>query len=129
MGSHCWGKTPAFIDFLERSCTSEFSGFLLFKELSRRLKDSNPLLSDAFDFLARDEARHAGFLNKSMADFNLSLDLSYLTKNRTYTFFPTRVGYLHSLSIGENRLLALYFSISSHGNKSRIPVLSPISEI
>jgi magnesium-protoporphyrin IX monomethyl ester (oxidative) cyclase len=81
-------KRLAFIDFLERSCTSEFSGFLLFKELSRRLKDSNPLLSEAFGYLARDEARHAGFLNKSMADFNLSLDLSYLTKNRTYTFFP-----------------------------------------
>lgn len=81
-------KRLAFIDFLERSCTSEFSGFLLFKELSRRIKDSQPLLSEAFDYLARDEARHAGFLNKSMADFNLSLDLSYLTKNRTYTFFP-----------------------------------------
>ncbi|WP_353932098.1 magnesium-protoporphyrin IX monomethyl ester (oxidative) cyclase [Okeanomitos corallinicola TIOX110] len=81
-------KRLAFIDFLERSCTSEFSGFLLFKELSRRLKNSSPLLSEAFDYLARDEARHAGFLNKSMADFNLSLDLSYLTKNRTYTFFP-----------------------------------------
>jgi magnesium-protoporphyrin IX monomethyl ester (oxidative) cyclase len=89
----CWDhiigeRRLAFIDFLERSCTSEFSGFLLFKELSRRLKDSNPMLSEAFGFLARDEARHAGFLNKSMADFNLSLDLSYLTKSRTYTFFP-----------------------------------------
>jgi magnesium-protoporphyrin IX monomethyl ester (oxidative) cyclase len=81
-------KRLAFIDFLERSCTSEFSGFLLFKELSRRLKEKQPLLSEAFDYLARDEARHAGFLNKSMADFNLSLDLSYLTKHRTYTFFP-----------------------------------------
>ncbi len=81
-------KRRAFIDFLERSCTSEFSGFLLFKELSRRLKDRNPLLADAFNFMARDEARHAGFLNKSMADLNLSLDLSYLTKHRTHTFFP-----------------------------------------
>jgi magnesium-protoporphyrin IX monomethyl ester (oxidative) cyclase len=81
-------KRRAFIDFLERSCTSEFSGFLLFKELSRRLKAKNPLLADAFNYMARDEARHAGFLNKSMADFNLSLDLSYLTKHRTYTFFP-----------------------------------------
>ncbi|MBD2298332.1 magnesium-protoporphyrin IX monomethyl ester (oxidative) cyclase [Nostoc sp. FACHB-190] len=81
-------KRRAFIDFLERSCTSEFSGFLLFKELSRRLKKNNPLLSQAFEYLARDEARHAGFLNKSMADLNLSLDLNFLTKNRTYTFFP-----------------------------------------
>lgn len=89
----CWehidGETRrAFIDFLERSCTSEFSGFLLFKELSRKLKDRNPLLSEAFALLARDEARHAGFLNKAMADFGLSLDLGYLTKKRTYTFFP-----------------------------------------
>ncbi|WP_281357477.1 ferritin family protein, partial [Brasilonema bromeliae] len=41
----------AFIDFLERSCTSEFSGFLLFKELSRKLKQRNPLLSEAFNFM------------------------------------------------------------------------------
>jgi magnesium-protoporphyrin IX monomethyl ester (oxidative) cyclase len=78
----------AFIDFLERSCTSEFSGFLLFKELTRKLKNRSSLLSEAFEYLARDEARHAGFINKAMADFNLSLDLGYLTKNRTYTFFP-----------------------------------------
>lgn len=89
----CWehidGETRlAFIDFLERSCTSEFSGFLLFKELSRKLKHRQPVLSEAFSLLARDEARHAGFLNKAMSDFGLSLDLSYLTKHRTYTFFP-----------------------------------------
>jgi magnesium-protoporphyrin IX monomethyl ester (oxidative) cyclase len=86
---HIEGATRlAFIDFLERSCTSEFSGFLLFKELSRRLKDRSPKLAEAFALLARDEARHAGFINKAMADFGLSLDLSYLTKKRTYTFFP-----------------------------------------
>ena len=32
-----------FIEFLERSCTAEFSGFLLYKELGRRLKTSNPV--------------------------------------------------------------------------------------
>jgi len=86
---HIEGATRlAFIDFLERSCTSEFSGFLLFKELSRRLKGRSPKLAEAFALLARDEARHAGFINKAMADFGLSLDLSYLTKKRTYTFFP-----------------------------------------
>ena len=29
-----------FVEFLERSCTAEFSGFLLYKELGRRLKVS-----------------------------------------------------------------------------------------
>lgn len=78
----------AFIDYLERSCVSEFSGFLLFKELSRRIKDRSPLLAEIFQLMARDEARHAGFLNKCMGDFGRSMDLGYLTKNRVYTFFP-----------------------------------------
>ena len=76
-----------FIEFLERSCTAEFSGFLLYKEISRNLKKSNPLLAEGFSFMSRDEARHAGFLNKAMSDFNVSLDLGFLTKTRKYTFF------------------------------------------
>ncbi|KIZ05236.1 magnesium-protoporphyrin IX monomethylester (oxidative) cyclase [Monoraphidium neglectum] len=71
-----------FIEFLERSCTAEFSGFLLYKELGRRLKDCNPCVAEIFMLLSRDEARHAGFLNKALSDFNLALDLGFLTKNR-----------------------------------------------
>ncbi len=107
----------AFIDFLERSCTSEFSGFLLFKELSRKLKNRQPLLSEAFHLLARDEARHAGFLNKAMADFGLTLDLGYLTKNRTYTFFPPEwVIYTVYLSekIGYWRYILVYRHLEQH---------------
>ena len=79
-----------FVDFLEGSCTSEFSGFLLYKELSKRIKDKNPLLAECFAHMARDEARHAGFLNKSMSDFGLQLDLGFLTANKDYTYFPPR---------------------------------------
>ena len=76
-----------FVEFLEQSCTSEFSGFLLYKELSRRIKSKNPLLAECFAHMARDEARHAGFLNKAMGDFGLQLDLGFLTANKAYTFF------------------------------------------
>lgn len=46
-----------FVEFLERSCTAEFSGFLLYKELSRKLKNRNPLLAEGFLLMSRDEAR------------------------------------------------------------------------
>lgn len=126
----CWdsidGETRrSFIEFLERSCTSEFSGFLLFKELSRRIKDRNPLLAEAFQLMSRDEARHAGFLNKSMADFNLSLDLSYLTKNRTYTFFPPEwVIYTVYLSekIGYWRYILVHRHIEAHPEHQIYPL-------
>ena len=115
---HIDGETrQAFIDFLERSCTSEFSGFLLFKELSRKLKKRNPVLSEAFNLLARDEARHAGFLNKAMSDFGLSLDLGYLTKHRTYTFFPPEwVIYTVYLSekIGYWRYILVFRHLEQH---------------
>ncbi len=35
-----------FIEFLERSCTAEFSGFLLYKELARRMKPSAPEVAE-----------------------------------------------------------------------------------
>lgn len=116
-----------FIDYLERSCVSEFSGFLLFKELSRKLKGRNPLLSEIFHLMARDEARHAGFLNKAMADFNLSLDLGHLTKTRTYTFFPLAwVIYTVYLSekIGYWRYIIIFRHLEKHPENQFYPLFN-----
>ncbi|BCX06938.1 MAG: magnesium-protoporphyrin IX monomethyl ester [oxidative] cyclase 2 [Fischerella sp.] len=115
----------AFIEYLERSCISEFSGFLLFKELSRRLKGRNPLLAEIFHLMARDEARHAGFLNKAMGDFKLSLDLAHVTKTRTYTFFPIEwVIYTVYLSekIGYWRYIIIYRHLEKHPENQFYPI-------
>jgi hypothetical protein len=44
---------------------------LFLQELGRRLKATNPVVAEIFTLMSRDEARHAGFLNKAMSDFNL----------------------------------------------------------
>nr|YP_010443690.1 Ycf59 [Merotricha bacillata]UTE94577.1 Ycf59 [Merotricha bacillata] len=114
-----------FIEFLERSCTAEFSGFLLYKELSRKLKDKNSVLAEGFSFMSRDEARHAGFLNKAMSDFNLSLDLGFLTKNRKYTFFaPKFILYATYLSekIGYWRYITIYRHLEKNSEFRIYPI-------
>ena len=116
-----------FVEFLEQSCTSEFSGFLLYKELSRRIKQKNPLLAECFAHMARDEARHAGFLNKSMSDFGVQLDLGFLTASKKYTFFkPKFIFYATYLSekIGYWRYIAIYRHLEKNPDSKIFPIFN-----
>jgi magnesium-protoporphyrin IX monomethyl ester (oxidative) cyclase len=116
-----------FSEFLERSCTAEFSGFLLYKELGRRLKKKNPLLAEGFNLMSRDEARHAGFLNKAMADFDMSLDLGFLTQSHQYTFFkPKFIFYATYLSekIGYWRYIKIFRHLEAHPENKLYPLFN-----
>jgi magnesium-protoporphyrin IX monomethyl ester (oxidative) cyclase len=112
-----------FIEFLERSCTAEFSGCILYSEMVKHLKD--PTMRAIFQLMSRDEGRHAGFLNKTMADLNVKLDLGVLQKRKKYTYFqPKFIFYTVYLSekIGYSR----YITIFRHLQQQPQYVIHPI---
>ncbi|MEM8531953.1 MAG: magnesium-protoporphyrin IX monomethyl ester (oxidative) cyclase [Chloroflexota bacterium] len=112
-----------FIEFLERSCTAEFSGCLLYAEMTKHLKD--PTLRAIFKYMSRDEGRHAGFLNKTMADLNVELDLGVLHTRKKYTYFkPKFIFYATYLS--EKIGYARYITIYRHLQKQPNGIIHPI---
>lgn len=108
------------LKFLERACIAEFSGFLMYKELAKNLRHyNNELLAKGFNLLARDEARHAGFLRKFFSEFGFSFNLSNLAKTRKYIYFsPKYILYATYLSekIGYWRYISIYRHLEKNSN-------------